>query len=70
MTVFIDISLTYRMYQVMVMKGEESSLFYVDLNGGLASLKFLFKALGVKQVNIGSTITERHVIDHIKEQLS
>jgi len=67
MTVWIEWSTVYRMYQVSIMLGNQVSNFYLPLNE-MSSMKFLFKQLTIRSVKLGSTITEEQN-DALREAL-
>jgi hypothetical protein len=67
MTVFIEWSTVYRMYQVSIMLGSQVSNFYLPLHE-MGSMKFLFKQLTIRSLQLGSTITNEQN-DALREAL-
>ena len=67
MTVWIEWSTVYRMYQVSIMLGNQVSTFYVPLNE-MSYMKFLFKQLTIRSIKLGSTLTKEQN-DALREAL-
>ncbi len=67
MTVWIEWSTVYRMYQVSIMLGNQISNLYIPLSE-LGNMKFLFKQLSIKGVSLGSTLTDEQQ-DNVRKAL-